>query len=139
MTYTRDYTITSIVDVFTQYFDILCPILLHDLYAQLQWCIEQGTRFVYAHFELIYRLYIYIFLIADDGLLAQSGIYCLENLVTSNGPKFEQVNWDCTCQAIALMFESIIPKPFSERNSPFDVCFKIYYFKLNIAGYKILS
>lgn len=43
MTITCNHALTSIVDVFTQYFDMLCPILLQDLYAQLQWCIQQGT------------------------------------------------------------------------------------------------
>ncbi|KAE9540029.1 hypothetical protein AGLY_005281 [Aphis glycines] len=93
MTITCNHALTSIVDVFTQYFDILCAILLQDLYAQLQWCIQQ-----------------------DNDQLAQSSTYCLENLITSNGSKFDKVNWDCTCQTIVSMFDSMMPKPLEEQD-----------------------
>lgn len=56
MTITCNHALTSIVDVFTQYFDILCAVLLQDLYAQLQWCIQQGIicQSVYSNFKLFY-------------------------------------------------------------------------------------
>jgi len=56
MTITCNHALTSIVDVFTQYFDILCAILLQDLYAQLQWCIQQGIiyKYIYSSFKLFY-------------------------------------------------------------------------------------
>jgi len=79
MTITCNHALTLIVDVFTQYLDILCVILLQDFYAQLQWCIHQ-----------------------DNDQLAQSSKYCLENLITSNGSKLYKVNWDCTCQTIIV-------------------------------------
>jgi len=69
MTITYNYALTSIVDIFTQYFNILCAILLQDLYAQRQWCIQQ-----------------------DNDQLVQSSRYCLENLITSNISKFDNVN-----------------------------------------------
>ena len=32
------------MDVFTQYFDTLSPILLDDVLSQLLWCVQQGRR-----------------------------------------------------------------------------------------------
>ncbi|XP_050430571.1 brefeldin A-inhibited guanine nucleotide-exchange protein 1 isoform X2 [Adelges cooleyi] len=93
MTITCNHALTSIVDVFTQYFDILCPILLQDLYAQLQWCIQQ-----------------------ENDQLARSSTYCLENLITSNGSKFDHTNWDCTCQTIVTMFDSMMPKRLQNQD-----------------------
>jgi hypothetical protein len=56
MTITCNHALTSIVDVFTQYFDILCAILLQDLYAQLQWCIQQGIIYKYVYFTFKFFL-----------------------------------------------------------------------------------
>lgn len=42
MTTTCNHALYAIVDVFTQYFDVLSPILLQDLYTQLHWCVQQG-------------------------------------------------------------------------------------------------
>lgn len=42
MTTTCNHALYAIVDVFTQYFEVLSPILLQELYAQLQWCVQQG-------------------------------------------------------------------------------------------------
>lgn len=42
MTTTCNHALYAIVDVFTQYFDILGPLLLEDLYTQLHWCVQQG-------------------------------------------------------------------------------------------------
>lgn len=41
MTTTCNHALYAIVDVFTQYFDILGPLLLSDLYTQLHWCVLQ--------------------------------------------------------------------------------------------------
>lgn len=41
MTTTCNHALYAIVDVFSQYFDILGPILLRDLYTQLHWCVLQ--------------------------------------------------------------------------------------------------
>jgi len=61
--------------------------------------------------------------------LAQSSTYCLENLITSNGSKFDKVNWDCTCQTIVSMFDSMMPKPLQEQNLRSEVCI------LNVINY----
>ncbi|KAG7171828.1 Brefeldin A-inhibited guanine nucleotide-exchange protein 1-like [Homarus americanus] len=57
MTTTCNHALYAIVDVFTQYFEVLSPMLLADLYTQLHWCVQQ-----------------------DNEQLARSGTNCLENL-----------------------------------------------------------
>ncbi|XP_068200225.1 brefeldin A-inhibited guanine nucleotide-exchange protein 1-like isoform X2 [Palaemon carinicauda] len=86
MTTTCNHALYSIVDVFTQYFEVLSPILLEDLYTQLHWCVQQ-----------------------DNEQLARSGTNCLENLVISNGPKFTESTWDKTCQCLLDIFHSTLP------------------------------
>jgi hypothetical protein len=52
MTTTCNHALYAIVDVFTQYFDILGPLLLEDLYTQLHWCVQQGMiliRYIVVH------------------------------------------------------------------------------------------
>ena len=86
MTTTCNHALYAIVDVFTQYFDILGPLLLKDLYCQLHWCVQQNNE-----------------------QLARSGTNCLENLVISNGLKFSDDTWDETCQCILDIFHSTLP------------------------------
>ncbi|XP_054286220.1 brefeldin A-inhibited guanine nucleotide-exchange protein 1-like isoform X2 [Macrosteles quadrilineatus] len=86
MTTTCNHALYAIVDVFTQYFDILGPLLLADLYVQLHWCVQQANE-----------------------QLARSGTNCLENLVISNGLKFTDDTWDKTCQCVLDMFKCTIP------------------------------
>lgn len=86
MTTTCNHALYAIVDVFTQYYDVLGHILLDDLYLQLQWCVRQ-----------------------ENEQLARSGTNCMENLVISNGMKFTDVVWEKTCLAIVDIFRSTIP------------------------------
>lgn len=86
MTTTCNHALYAIVDVFTQYFDVLGPLLLRDLFTQLHWCVQQ-----------------------DNEQLARSGTNCLENLVISNGLKFTQVTWDETCECMLNIFKSTQP------------------------------
>ena len=72
--------------MFSQYFAVVSPLLLHDLFAQLQWCIQQ-----------------------DNEQLARSGISCLENLVLSNGSKFNAESWDNLCQCLHDVCSSTTP------------------------------
>ena len=44
MTTTCNHALYAIIDVFTQYYDVLHPILLLELYDQLKWCVQQGKR-----------------------------------------------------------------------------------------------
>lgn len=86
MTTTCNHALYAIVDVFTQYFDMLGPLLLKDLYSQLQWCVQQNNE-----------------------QLARSGTNCLENLVISNGNKFDNETWDATCSCILEIFKHTLP------------------------------
>lgn len=86
MTTTCNHALYAIVDVFTQYFDTLGSLLLEQLYAQLHWCVQQ-----------------------DNEQLARSGTNCLENLVISNGTKFNDDTWNKTCQIMLDIFNSTLP------------------------------
>ncbi|GLH01180.1 Protein MON2 homolog [Gryllus bimaculatus] len=104
MTTTCNHALYAIIDVFTQYFDILGPLLLEDLYTQLHWCVQQ-----------------------DNEQLARSGTNCLENLVNSNGLKFTEATWDKTCQCMLDIFNCTIPnallswKPEDNTSKEMDV------------------
>ncbi|CAO1347752.1 unnamed protein product [Diamesa hyperborea] len=86
MTTTCNHALYAIIDVFTQYFDMLGPLLLKDLYSQLQWCVQQNNE-----------------------QLARSGTNCLENLVISNGFKFDEETWEATCCCILGIFKNTLP------------------------------
>jgi brefeldin A-inhibited guanine nucleotide-exchange protein len=86
MTTTCNHALYAIVDVFTQYFDVLGPLLLKDLYNQLQWCVQQNNE-----------------------QLARSGTNCLENLVISNGTKFDTDTWEATTCCILDIFQQTLP------------------------------
>lgn len=86
MTTTCNHALYAIVDVFTQYFDVLGELLLGDLYMQLHWCVQQNNE-----------------------QLARSGTNCLENLVISNGLKFSDETWNRTCECMFDIFKTTIP------------------------------
>ncbi|CAB0008526.1 unnamed protein product, partial [Nesidiocoris tenuis] len=86
MTTTCNHALYAIVDVFTQYFPVLGPLLLQDLYNQLLWCVQQKNE-----------------------QLARSGTNCLENLVISTGTQFTEKTWDMTCKCLLDMFQSTAP------------------------------
>ena len=46
MTTTCNHALYSIVDVFTQYYDVIGELMIDSLYTQLQWCVQQG-KFIY--------------------------------------------------------------------------------------------
>lgn len=86
MTTTCNHALYAIVDVFSQFFDTLGPLLLKDLYSQLQWCVQQNNE-----------------------QLARSGTNCLENLVISNGTKFDVDTWENTSCCILEIFQQTLP------------------------------
>lgn len=86
MTTTCNHALYAIVDVFSQFYDTLGPLLLEQLYAQLLWCVQQ-----------------------DNEQLARSGTNCLENLVISNGIKFDDETWEKTCHCVLDIFENTLP------------------------------
>ena len=44
MTTTCNHALYAIIDVFTQYYEMLNPLLLDDLYQMLKWCVQQGGQ-----------------------------------------------------------------------------------------------
>lgn len=60
MTTTCNHALYAIVDVFTQYYDILNPILLDDLYDQLQWCVNQGKMTRIINYIVLFKFYLEI-------------------------------------------------------------------------------
>ncbi|XP_032451671.1 brefeldin A-inhibited guanine nucleotide-exchange protein 1 isoform X2 [Nasonia vitripennis] len=86
MTTTCNHALYAIVDVFSQFYDTLGPLLLEQLYAQLLWCVQQ-----------------------DNEQLARSGTNCLENLVISNGIKFDKDTWNKTTRCVLNIFTSTLP------------------------------
>lgn len=42
MATTCNHALYAMMDVFTQFYDILYPVLLDDVLAQLLWCVQQG-------------------------------------------------------------------------------------------------
>ncbi|KAL4655414.1 brefeldin A-inhibited guanine nucleotide-exchange protein 2-like isoform X1 [Arapaima gigas] len=86
MTTTCNHALYAICDVFTQFYEPLSEILLTDIFAQLQWCIQQ-----------------------DNEQLARSGTNCLENLVILNGEKFSPEVWHVTCACMLEIFQSTSP------------------------------
>jgi len=42
MTTTCNHALYAMMDVFTQYFEVLSPVLLDEILDQLLWCVQQG-------------------------------------------------------------------------------------------------
>ena len=42
MTTTCNHALYAVVDVFTQYFEVLSDVLLEDMFSHLLWCVQQG-------------------------------------------------------------------------------------------------
>lgn len=79
MSTTCHHALFSIVDVFTEYYECLAPILLFDILKRMLWCVQQGSE-----------------------QLARAAINTLENLIISNGEKFTSEMWD---EAIRVILE----------------------------------
>ncbi len=44
MATTCNHALYAMIDVFTQFFDILSPVLLDNVLSQLLWCVQQGNQ-----------------------------------------------------------------------------------------------
>ncbi|XP_018655097.1 putative brefeldin A-inhibited guanine nucleotide-exchange protein [Schistosoma mansoni] len=86
MNTTCNHTLFSVVDIFTQFYDVLHDILLDDIYQQLRWCCLQ-----------------------EHEQLARSGTSCLETLILSNGKRFNDKIWESTVNLIVDLFKSTVP------------------------------
>ncbi|CAL8096814.1 unnamed protein product [Orchesella dallaii] len=87
MTTTCNHALFAIVDVFTQYYESLGPLLMEDIFTQLSWCVQQ-----------------------DHEQLARTGTHCFEHLVISSGSKFSSGAWNSTCSFIRTVFKSTQPQ-----------------------------
>ncbi|KAH9416417.1 Brefeldin A-inhibited guanine nucleotide-exchange protein 1 [Dermatophagoides pteronyssinus] len=94
MTTTCNHALYSIVDVFTQYFDLLGSFLLKDVYSQLFWCIQQ-----------------------DNEQLSRSGINCFENLIISCGRKYNLNTWSMTLEFIERIHDATKPLQLFDSDS----------------------
>jgi brefeldin A-inhibited guanine nucleotide-exchange protein len=83
---TCNLALYSIIDVFTYYYDELAPNLLTNIYKQFYLCVQLGSE-----------------------QLARSAINCFENLVASNGAKFERHMWEETVKLISDIFKCTTP------------------------------
>jgi len=52
MTTTCNHALYAIVDVFTQYYDVLSGVLSVQLYDQLKWCVQQGQKTQYCVYTI---------------------------------------------------------------------------------------
>ncbi|CAH8676641.1 unnamed protein product [Schistosoma rodhaini] len=86
MNTTCNHTLFSVVDIFTQFYDVLHDILLDDIYQQLRWCCLQ-----------------------EHEQLARSGTSCLETLILSSGKRFNDKIWESTVNLIVDLFKSTVP------------------------------
>lgn len=86
MTTTCNHALYAIVDVFSEYFTLLAPIQLSNVYYQLFWCIQQ-----------------------ENEQLTSSAINCLQNLIIGNGRDFDHLIWNETVDLIANIFEISTP------------------------------
>nr|CAB3222754.1 brefeldin A-inhibited guanine nucleotide-exchange protein 1 [Phallusia mammillata] len=84
---TCNHALFAICDVFTQYYDILYESLLSDVYNQLIWCVEK-----------------------ENEQLARSGVNCFENLILSNGKKFDEPTWKLSCDTMLKVFRQVSPQ-----------------------------
>ena len=102
----------SLIAIFAlQYFAVVSPLLLHDLFAQLQWCIQQDNEQLARYKSTLYiqSLACHILTTLIEYWWFRSGISCLENLVLSNGSKFNAESWDSLCQCLHDVFSSTTP------------------------------
>ena len=51
MTTTCNHALYAVVDVFTQYFEVLSDVLLEDMFLHLLWCVQQGSFYNFLDFS----------------------------------------------------------------------------------------
>ncbi|VDO75871.1 unnamed protein product [Schistosoma curassoni] len=93
MNTTCNHTLFSVVDIFTQFYDVLHDILLDDIYQQLRWCCLQEYE-----------------------QLARSGTSCLETLILSNGKRFNDKIWESTEQMPIEINDQTMATSFGNTN-----------------------
>ena len=86
MTTTCNHALYALIDVFTQYFNILASSQFQQVLDQLVWCVQQ-----------------------ENEQLAVSGTNCLENLVIYNGALFSAHFWDTTIEYLWKIYNFTEP------------------------------
>eukprot|EP00730_Choanoeca_flexa_P014367 TRINITY_DN6260_c0_g1_i1.p1 TRINITY_DN6260_c0_g1~~TRINITY_DN6260_c0_g1_i1.p1 ORF type:complete len:1256 (+),score=488.56 TRINITY_DN6260_c0_g1_i1:453-3770(+) len=94
MSTTCTHALRSVVDVVSQYFDVLQGCVLKDLLAYLTWSI---TR--------------------ENEQLARTGTECLHILVMNNGFAFTDESWSLACDCLKNLFEATEPSELIEFGS----------------------
>ena len=56
MTTTCNHALYAVVDVFTQYFEVLSDVLLEDMFSHLLWCVQQGMCPVNCSLNFAFKL-----------------------------------------------------------------------------------
>eukprot|EP00053_Salpingoeca_punica_P019678 m.200806 g.200806 ORF g.200806 m.200806 type:complete len:1530 (-) comp17699_c1_seq2:138-4727(-) len=86
MNTTCNHALRSVIDVISQFFQVLQNDLLEDVFQLLEWCIHR-----------------------DNEQLARSGTECLLILVMNNGGNFTDNSWQMLCNTIQRLFVSTAP------------------------------
>ena len=97
MTTTCNHALYALIDVYSQYSDILSDIVFEDLLNQIIWCCKQ-----------------------ENEQLARAGINCLENFLISNGGKMTQQQWNYACQVVQKLFSDTLPHQLLTWTPPKD-------------------
>lgn len=85
MTTTCNHALYAVVDVYTQHYTLLAP-LLEELLGLITWCVRQESE-----------------------ELARSGMNCLENLVIGAGHSFIESTWDKVVDTIVEVYSATLP------------------------------
>ncbi|GMT00658.1 hypothetical protein PENTCL1PPCAC_22832, partial [Pristionchus entomophagus] len=83
---TCNHAMFAIVDLITQFFSAIGPLLLPSLYDQFVCCLNQRNEF-----------------------LAQTCVACLKNVIILNGNEFDDTLWDKTMETITHILNSTLP------------------------------
>lgn len=87
MSTTCNHAMLSVVDIFTQYFDLLSHLALPMIYKQFSVFIRQQNE-----------------------QLARCTISCIETLILQNGERFTDEMWEQTIELIRELFSATLPK-----------------------------
>ena len=107
MTTTCNHALYAMMDVFSQFFEVLSPVLLEDVLNQLLWCVQQG---MYMSLNLQGKGSSLPLNCIDNEQLARSGTNCLENLAISIGKQFFPDTWNRVCQCMRSIYLTSVPE-----------------------------
>ncbi|KAF8368429.1 hypothetical protein PRIPAC_86258, partial [Pristionchus pacificus] len=86
---TCNHAMYAVVELLTQQFSTIGPLLLPSLYDQFLSCLNQRNE-----------------------LLAQTCVSCLKNVIVLNGKSFDSSLWDKTFQTITIILQSTLPTQY---------------------------